>query len=244
MSAPTPQSFYQNEDFLNVAYALDLAIINHFSSYLFRGDASRVEYSSNAYAFRKRAKNNDGQLDLPFMNFRATDYEAGERSWWSAKAYTTGAYIDELEQKIQFSPVNITYEASVWFHKDYDLRYAMSEINWDADNKTILQPAVEVEGQTVYFPGLLNYNSPQFEPEYNEQDWLERNQIHSASIPFTLNTFALKSNTTGFWIPTQICFEFAYSKGLDPSVDDYDEAYKLVVDHLTEDTYDEDVVPT
>lgn len=239
MGAPTEQSYYQDEAFLNVAYSLDLSIINHFSNYLFKGDNSRIQYSSNEYAFRERAKRNDGQLDLPFMNFKATGYEAGERTWWSAKAYATGAFIDEIGHKIQFAPVNISYEASLWFHKDYDLRYAFSEVMWDADNKTLLQPAVEVEGETIYFPGLLSYEGLQFEPQYNEQDWLERNKIHSASIDFTFSTYALKSNTTGFWIPTEICFEFAYSKGLDPSVDDYDKAYNLVVDHLTESTYEE-----
>jgi len=226
-------SYYSDKNFLNIAYAIDLSLISHFSSMLFNNDVNRVQYSSNAYAMRKRSDNNNGRLDLPFLNFKAVSYEPGERAWWNASAYTKGVYIPELSQKIKMAPVTIGYEASIWLHKDSDLRYAFSELIFDADNKTILnvQQAtyIDINGQTVSLPTVLNYTGLDFEPEYNEQDWLERNNIHSASLDFEIGTFAIKSNDN-ICIPERVLFNFANTKDMKNYT--YDEVYNFLVEDL------------
>lgn len=226
-------NFYANKNYLNTFYSLDLTLINHFAGYLFDDDTDRIVYSSDAYAFRKRSDDNNGLLSLPFLNFRITDVQPGDRTWWNATGYTKGVYISQYETKVRYKPFDITYEATVWYHKDYDMRWAVTEILHDADNKTILQPSVSVGDQEeeLAFPAVLGYDSIQYEPEYNEQDWLEQNKIHSITIPFTINTMALSINAD-ITIPETLLFNFANSKEFEGT--DYDETYEFVINHLTE----------
>lgn len=233
MADITQGRFYSNKNYLNTFYALDLTLINHFAGYLFDDDTNRIVYASDAYAFRKRSDSNNGLLNLPFMNFRITDVVPGDRTWWNATGYTTGVYIPDYQTKVLYKPFDITYEATVWYHKDYDMRYAITEILYDADNKTILQPSVSIDGQDkdLAFPALLGYDNIQYDPEYKEQDWLERNKIHSIALPFTVSTMALQVNAD-ITIPETLCFNFANSKEFEGT--EYDEVYQFTINQLTE----------
>ena len=240
------QSFYSSKNFINTGYAIDLSLITHYSNMLFDGDTDRVIYSSNAYAFRKRSDNNDGNWNLPFVNFKAVGLSEGPRPWWNNKAYTRGVFIPELETKVIFAPISISYEASAWMTRDDELRYTMSEILFDYDNKTIIgddnpvvgaKPFITVDTgtiqQNVNLPALINYENLQFDPEYNEQDWLERNNIHSVSFDFSIDTFALRINADVV-IPTELIFQFGYSKGSEIQLygEDYDIQLQYVIDHV------------
>jgi hypothetical protein len=238
----TVSSYYSNKNFLDIMNAIDIALFGHFSALLFDGDQTRIQYSSNAYALRKRSDGNKGNLNLPFFNFKRDDYDPGLRTWWNARAYTTGVYVSELEQKIIAAPVTISYEASFWCHRADELRYAFSEIIFDSDNKTIIdpnnaiiKPKVEIDGEDVFIPILLNYENTTFDPTYDETDWLERNKIHTAEISFTVDSFALKTNTD-ITIPETVVFEFAYQNSLE--VTNYDETLTRVINHVTEEVED------
>lgn len=242
------QSFYNNKNFINTAYAIDLSLIAHYSNMLFDGDTDRVIYSSNSYAFRKRTKYNDGNLNLPFVNLKAVNYQEGPRTWWNNRAYTRGVFIPELQTKVIFAPVSITYEASAWMTRDDELRYMMSEILFDYDNKTIIgddnpvvgvKPFIEVDTGTIQenvnLPALINYENLQFDPEYNEQDWLEQNNIHSISFDFSIDTFALRINAD-VTIPEELVFQFGYSRGSEIPIyeGNYDSQLEYVIDHVLE----------
>lgn len=238
----TVSSYYSDKSFLDIMNAIDIALFGHFAGLLFGSDQTRVVYASNAYALRKRSDGNSGNLNLPFLNFKRDDYDPGLRSWWHAPTYTKGVYVPELEQKVIAAPVTIGYEASFWCHRADELRYAFSEIIFDADNKTIIdpdnaiiKPKVEIDGQEVYIPILLNYESTTFDPTYDENDWLEQNKIHTAEISFTVDSFALKANTD-ITIPETVVFEFAHQNSLE--VTDYDETLTRVINHITEEVED------
>ena len=230
-------SYYADKPFLNIAYAVDIQLFEHLSNLLFDGDQSRMVYASNAHAMRKRAQDAAGNistsnLNLPFMNFRTDEYSIDSNSQrWNVRAYTQGAYVPELEQKVIYAPLTIEYEATFWCHRDDELRYAFNEIHFDSGNKTTLIPSVNVGGTDLPFTAWLTYDNLDFDPEYNEQDWLERNKIHSASIDFQIETFALKSNEN-ITLTEEVVFNFAANQGYDaPS---YEEALRFTVDHLTE----------
>jgi hypothetical protein len=228
-------SFYSTNSFLNITYAIDIALYEHFGNLLLNGDQTRVVYSSNAYALRKRSDGNRGNLDFPFLNFKTTNYESGLRIWWNLSAWTKGIFLPDLEMKVITYPVTISYEASFWCKRDDEIRYAMSELLYDADNKTILKPEIEINSQIVYFPALVEY-SPSYEPQYNEQDWLERNKIHTMTMDFTIDTFALKTNED-VSIPTEVLANFAMKNNIEEAInsEDYNHTYQLVVDHISED---------
>lgn len=198
--------FYTDSNYVYVVAACDIAIENYFRSLLLEDTSDRIVYSSNAYAFRKRSKNNSGNLELPFINYHLENYEPGPRPWWNAQSYTNGVYVEELEAKILCAPITLTYEASMWLHRYDDTIYAISEANFDSDNKTTLTPTVTIESQELDLTAVLSYNGNQFDPQYNEQDWLDRNKIHSITMDFTLDTFALKTNYD-ISLPTSVILE-------------------------------------
>lgn len=228
--------YYTNTNFLTIVYSVDYILIEHFANMFFNGDKSRIIYSSDEYAFRKRANQNEGNLNLPFMNFYMVNYDPGERTRWNVNAYATGLFIPELQTKVRFAPIQLDYEASFWTHTNYDINYAFSEFVWDTDNKTILKPWVNIQEQEVAFPAHLSYDGLDFNPQYKENDWLERNKIHSASADFTVETLALKVNEN-ISIPEEVVFNFAYSQGIEEG--SFDEVYTKLIDHINETTIEQ-----
>jgi hypothetical protein len=228
-------NYYANNSFINTEYAIDIALFTHMADMVFNGDQQRIIYSSNDYALRKRSDENKGKLDLPFFNFRITDNVTGDRRWWNAKGYG-GIYINELERKIAYRPIQLAYEATYWCHRDDELRYAFNQFNWDSDNKTILQAQIDVEKGTssepLGIPCVLSYSGNSFDPQYDESAWLEENHIHTASINFEIETFALKDNYD-VTITEEVLFNFASYNGYDGEFN-YIDVYNWTVDHLQE----------
>ncbi|HYX08183.1 MAG TPA: hypothetical protein VE912_15740 [Bacteroidales bacterium] len=231
-------SYYQDQNFINIAYAVDIVAENHFSDMLFKGDSSRVIYASNEFAMRERARQaqdnvSTSNLNLPFMNYRTDDYRIdGSNPRWHVRAYTSGAYIPAIKQNIVYAPLIIEYQSTFWCNRDDDLRYAFNELHFDSGNKTTLVPTVSVAGETVELTAWLSYNNLEFDPEYNETDWLEKNNIHSAVLDFQIETFALKSNEN-IILTEEVVFDFAAKHGLEEGTT-YDDAYTFIVDHLNE----------
>ena len=226
------ESYYADKNFINTTYACDIAVENHLANMLFNDDLTRIIYASNAYAFRERSDDNTGVLEMPFLNYKLSNYEHGPRIWWNIASYTQGVYISELEAKIQYSPVTLHYECSVWCNRDDELNYIASEINFDADNKTSITPVVSIESNDLNLNALLSYTNNTYDPEYNEVDFLTKNKIHSMSINFTLDTFSLKYNND-ITIPTTAVLEF-YSSHTGYEGKSFDETYTYLVNHLTE----------
>lgn len=212
------ESFYANENFLNIVYACDIALEDHFKSLMFLDQPDRVIYSSNAYALRKRSDQNGGELNLPFLNYWLRNEEPGLRHWWNLASYTKGVYVPELEAKVRYAPITLSYEVSYWCHRDDELKYVISEINFDADNITTLYPTVAIQSENLPFAALLSYSGNQYDPTYNENDWLERNNIHTASLDLSLNTMNLKTNFA-ITIPTEVVFEM-YAISQEGSISD------------------------
>ena len=231
-------SFFDGKNFLNITYAIDIGIINHYAALLFENDVTRIIYSSNAYAFRKRSKENSGNLTLPFINFKLIKYEPARKIQWHARARTTGEYISDVSQYISYIPVRLEYEATFWCNRDDELRYAYNKFLFESDIKTEIEDiSVEVkdeeseENVEIALFARLSFTNLSFEPTYTEKDWLDRNKIHSCSFSFALDTFNLNTNSN-ICIPTQAILEFAIDNGHDDY--SYEESLEFTINHLTE----------
>jgi hypothetical protein len=201
----TIPSFYSNQNFLNVTYAVDIAIENHFTNLLFKGQTGHIVYASNSYALRKRSDQNNGELQFPFLNYWLRNFEPGPRPWWNVGAFTKGVFIEELSAKVRYAPITLSYEVSYWCKRDDELKFAISEINFDADNVTILVPTISIESINLPLSALLGYSGTSYNPTYNEQDWLDRNSIHTAGLDMSLDTMSIKTNYA-ITLPTEIEF--------------------------------------
>lgn len=179
-----------------MVYSLDIAIENHFSSIL-ELPLDRIIYASNEYCFRERTRKNNGDLNLPFVNYYRTGYEKSEREWFNNYSNKYGLIDREnkftslLGGRLRVYPITITYEATAFFSQNKDCEYAMNKLLFEDSNETILNPQLETDKGDIIeniaiFDSDLSYN-----PTYQESDWLEQNRIWTIGIDFSVTTFMI-----------------------------------------------------
>lgn len=231
--------YFNLNNYRNVLHSCNIAIYEHYANLIFGGDESRIIYASTDYAFRRRVQiTGSSNLDLPFMSFRIAPggiENNGDRRWWNHTLNSKGFFVPELGRKFRASPITIQYDSALFLHKEMDAMYAFSEILWDDSNETLLTPTLEVEGFTINNIGVLGYN-PNYNEQYNENDWLERNEIHVVSLDMSLQTWMLRDNTSGFWIPSKVVTNFAQKHNLEG--DNFDETYEAVINHFEKEVED------
>jgi hypothetical protein len=190
------ESFYGSEieNFHNVVYALDIAVKQHYSGLILGDDTSRIIYASNQYAFKERARKNNGNLNLPFMNYWHQDITYNtDRFLWNNKANIEGLFDEELGQSLRIIPARVSYENSFWVNRFEDLLYAKIKVMDDESNETILYPTMSINSRDVPIPAFLKYNYS-FRPNYAEQDWLEQNKIQTIGLDIEFDTLFIVSN--------------------------------------------------
>lgn len=209
---------------------MNMTLMSHYANMLFDGDQTRVIYASTEYALRKRAEDNPN-LDLPFMNFRIDDIQnKTDRPWWNHGLHIHGLYVPELQRKLRMNPITITYDATVFYHKYKDTLVGHTELLWDDSNETNLKATIQIDGQDVHYPGMLGYNL-NFQPSYNENDWLERNKISTISVNFEIETFLILDNVN-ITIPDTVLFNFLVENQYD--LTQIDDTYQAAIDHFNE----------
>lgn len=231
--------------FLNAIHSANLSIWDHYAETFFNGDLDRIIYSSSDYAFKKRAKTQtNNSLNLPFMNFKIAPNgisNGGQRNWWNMALNVMGQYNSTLKAKIKLQPIEIDYDAKLYVHTESDLQYGFSLIAWDDSNETILTPTLEKEvdseTHTLENIGVLRYGFG-FQTDYNEKDWLEMNKIKVIDLNMSLETFLVRANTSGFCVPKTFIMDFASRKGDIDELEDYDQVYQAVINHVLETTGD------
>lgn len=180
-----------------MAYALDIEIENHFSKIL-EFPLDRIIYASNEYAFRERTRKNDGDLNLPFLNYYRTGYEESQRNWFNDYANRFG--LMDLSNsftsllgggRLRIYPITITYEATAFFGQNKDCEYAMNKLLFDASNETKIIPQLETnKGDIFQNIGIIDFDLS-YNPTYQESDWLEQNRIWTIGIDFSVTTFMI-----------------------------------------------------
>lgn len=230
------ESFYKNENSnLTVEYAVDIELEKKFANLWFYDDLSRVVYSSSVYALRKRSRINDGPINFPFCNYRIEESTEGDRTWWNAKLYHSGYFVKELGMKLRLRPIILTYEGTFWCQRDDELRFAFNKMMWDSDSVVMLEPKINLNAQELSLPARLDYPSHQYDPEYKENDWIEKNVLHTFTFNLEIKTYAIE-NVGGICIPDEVIFDFAYNH--DASINNIDDAKTFLIDHLNEEIAD------
>lgn len=228
-----PVNYYSDIAFRSTELALDLALRTFIANTLFSGDTSRVIYASNAYCYRERidrlrktnpTRQTPNNLDFPFVNYWQTgEPREVEHGWRSALHIGSGIFIDELATKARVAPVSHTYESTAHFAQSADLDYAYAQLSWGSQFPFEVPVALTwvsaqdgVTNIDVTVPNLvkfdLNYN-----PEFNEQEWLTKEKISTLAMNFTVDTLRLRlvdPAVGNFWIPTTVLFDFAGKENL------------------------------
>lgn len=222
-----PQPFYYGEQMKSwantpMSYAMDIAIENHFSDVL-EFPLDRIIYASNEYCFRERTRTNGGELNLPFLNYYRIGFEDAERPWKNDYSNRFGLIDREnkftsiLGGKMRIYPITISYEGTAFFAQNKDCEYAMNKLLFDNSNETIVKPQVETnDGDIITNAGLMNFDI-EYNPTYQESDWLEQNRIWTIGIDFTITTYMIgnfDTNPDNLHVAKSVLLEFFTAKKL------------------------------
>ena len=205
-----------------MSYAIDIAIENHFSKSL-EFPLDRIIYASNEYCFRERTRKNEGDLNLPFLNYYRVGYNKSEREWFNDYSNRFGLidrqnkFTSILGGKMRIYPITIQYEATVFFAQNKDCEYAMNKLLFDASNETTIEPQLETnDGDIIKNSGLVNFDL-EYNPTYQESDWLEQNRIWTIGIDFSVTTFMIgnfDTNPDNLHVAKSVLLEFFSAKKL------------------------------
>lgn len=235
---------YYNYDKLTQFFyiPLHISIENHLADLLFNGDHSRIINAPNSYALRERVDQNkpDSGLDYPFLNFRKVDWDFDDRDKiWTAPGFYKGVYIPELQRKIRVCPIELSFEGMVWAAREDDIVYAQHLLRMDSDGRTQLPLCLTIDGIEISFLIELYHENIDLDKEYNENDWLVSNKIHTISLNFVAKTLDIIDTTvnedlrdsTRYAITEKILFDFVAKRGLTDVT--YEEALEFTVNHFS-----------
>ena len=243
------RSYYDTSGFYNNYLSTILCASAYLESAFFPDDPQRIIYSTNDHAFRRRLKlqgKNDPEvskfqlntLNMPFMNFAISQggisgntnrvLKSGPLEKFGVMDWVSG-------KKIRATPLHMEFEATYFSTEEIDIQYVMSLLQWDEALESLLKPEIQI-GENVYQNfASLEFSSIDYNPMYNENDWLEQNKIRTVSLPFTIDTYLISTDDSKFWIPKNILFSFAKTHDLAiHDWEDYDVLLNGVIDHINE----------
>jgi hypothetical protein len=145
--------------------------------------------------------------------------------------------IDTFRVWLSANPISIVYEGSVFFAQNKDLEYAWNKLYYEGFNETILNPQLETNDGNI-IKNTANVNMElEYNPTYNESDWLKQNRIWSIGINFSILTFMIggfnsspsgfdsDGNPIGLKIAKEVLFQFFSAKKLDHA--DYENSEQM-----------------
>jgi hypothetical protein len=201
------RGYYQNlydSNFLSSNIGAKLGMEFFLSTLLFKGDLSRVLYSKEDIAFRRRVETlgngsvkkedyNYITLDLPFAIYSQTgSFEEDDRgSTQNAGQIVLGKTEPESGLKIKAAAVKIQYEATVFFGRRDDVNAASQLLFWEKTPKYPVLFGVEHEicGHPISIPFYTTLDSFDSNVEYAEKEWLEKSKIFPIKCKFTIRSY-------------------------------------------------------
>lgn len=221
---PNSSFYYSSEfkkDWINdipVAYAMDIALENYFSG-VFEFPLDRIIYATNDYTFYERERKNDGNLNLPYMSYARIGYSETDREWMNNYGHLIGlrgcdSDVISLGKNLRYFPIKMEYEGIVCFSQQKDLEYAYRKIAYESANETIIYPQLESsDGTIIRNVGIFNVDI-EFNPSFNESEWLEKNRIFTLGLDFSCDTYLIMSDSEKISVAKSVELEFITAKKL------------------------------
>ena len=192
-----------------------LGIEFFLSHLLFNKDLSRVVYSKDDIAFRRRAEmigtgmTRDQfesksypylSLDLPFAVYSMSgSFEADDRiASMNAAAAVKGHMQPDTGIILKNMPVKIKYTCTAFFGRRDDVNVASQLLYWEQNPKWPLYFIVhhQIAGQPLDIPVFMQIESVDSNVDYTEKKWLEESKIFPVKIELTVRTYQTLIETT------------------------------------------------
>ena len=201
--------FFDAGNWQNVFYSAQIILEYYLADVLLRSDLSRVQWSSDAYAFRRRFELADSEnggdyetlgpssLKLPFANYwyeNGKFWEPDDRPFSvNSQQMLKGEWGVGMPARLYAVAVKTPIIGTVYYSTDIDARLAYERLLWERQPKGPIQLSTTVKwkGVELGIPVFLTIESVNFNPKFNETDWLKSQRMYPLQFVFTLRTYAI-----------------------------------------------------
>jgi hypothetical protein len=205
----TQASFFDHSTYANVYHAAKIPLEYFLADVLVRADMTRVQWSSDAYAFRRRFELADAQnggdvstlqasnLNLPFVNYwyeNGTFWQPDDRPFAvNSQQMLRGQWAEGLPARMRAIAVKTPMVATAFYERDEDARLAYELILWETQPKGPVQLATSVKWKDVDIavPVFVTIEGVTFNPQFNETDWLKSQRMFPVQIKMMVRTYVL-----------------------------------------------------
>lgn len=197
-------SFYDHTSYPNIYYAAQIPLEYFLADVLMRHDLTRIVYSSNEYAFRRRFELSAGtggeltpaSLNLPFVNYWYNDFWQPDDRLYVTHTYSAmhGIWLEGYEGYLKILPVKATMVGAVYYSRDDDARFGFEALMREFRPKGPIQLATTVtwRNKEISIPVYVTLEQPKFNVKYKETDWLKAQRILPIEFSFTVRTYIIQ----------------------------------------------------
>ena len=175
-------------------------------------DSDRIFMSSNAWSFRNRLRLNK-ELDFPFLSFRVSPggiKQPGNTYHQNFASTTLGVWEPYLKDRVQIVPYFADYEAVFWSNS-FTNSMALFETFYKLYNQDLLfNYSYNIGGEEETFEGRLSFTNLEMDPQWNEEDELQKARLHSVDLGFQVQAYNMYGQDV---IPLEGIILEAYSNG-------------------------------
>jgi len=195
-----PKRYYDQRRFPNTYYVNLMALEKILGTELFKGDSSRVFYSSPEYSLRRRLdvlNNNSSQdvhsLELPFMSyFRKGNWEVDRSrpAVENAPAALKNIGVTVENMNIRFMNTISRFEANCLFTRDDEAQIAHETLLWlkHPSKKQFIVPGLFYKSTQLDLPLQFQIDDISFNPTIKETDWLKKNRLFLLQFSFNIRS--------------------------------------------------------
>jgi len=222
------KGYYSNtydEGFISTNMCCRFGMEFFLSNLLFKNDLSRVVYSKEDIAFRRRVETvgrgdvkneeyNYVNLDLPYAVYsQSGSYEEDDRgATQNAGQIVLGQMQPDSGLIVKAAAVKVKYEATAFFARRDDVNVASQLLYWERTPKFPVYYIVQHNlcGWPIDIPVFITLESFDSNPTYSEKEWLDKSRIFPVKCEFTIRSYQTLIETIDDTIKLPLRFSGLY----------------------------------
>jgi len=187
-------TYYNPVKFNNTSYLTMMALEKYFAIEIFKGDASRIHFSSPEFAFRQRINKLFPTISPPYTSVTASQLHFPFASYYRSKEWSidtrpaiqnaTAALVgfeisDAIPVPLRFLQTEKTYTMYFYFDRDSDAQNAYDILMWiqNPTPKQFTQAGLQYKNYKLDIPIIMSLSNVTWTNQYKEKDWLEKNRV-------------------------------------------------------------------